>query len=352
MIGSCLMLGLKSETLAKEERAILINHQVAGVILFKRNLKNFKQIYELCREIKSLPLNQQEAPPLIAIDMEGGSVNRFSHIKESLPWPSAEALSEKNSVEIFAVAKALGEQLRFLGFDINFAPVVDLPSVESPLLKGRTFGDNPKKIIEKASSFLKGLQEGGVIPCLKHFPGHGAVKEDSHETLPKDFRTLEDLKPQLEIFETLFQNKDVCIMTAHIEFPHIEKTVASFSPLLLQEELRKRRGFSGLIVSDDIDMAALDYFPAAERVVKAMKGGCDLILSCQKEETYLEIFRYFKNHPEIQQEIESLIRLSSKKLSDLKKERKNLFPLKSWEETSKKMSSPAFEELFKTLDFL
>ncbi len=352
MIGSCLMLGLKSETLSEEEQFILTHYKVAGVILFKRNLKNFQQIHSLCQDIKSLSFKTQEEAPLIAIDMEGGSVNRFSHIKESLPWPSAKILSQKSSDEIFAVAKTLGERLRFLGFDINFAPVVDLPSVKSSLLEGRTFGEDSQQIVERASSFIKGLQEGGVIPCLKHFPGHGAVKEDSHKTLPKDFRSLEELGPQIEIFKTLFQNKPICIMTAHIEFPCIEKTPASFSKVLLNEELKKRRGFSGLLISDDISMSALDGFSIVERVVKAIQGGCDLILHCQEAKTCLEVFKYFESHSEIQRELEPLMQASYEKLLGIKRERKNFFPLKSWEETSKKLSFPKSQELFKSLDFL
>ncbi len=341
MIGSSLMLGLESESLSKKERSVFTKQKVAGVILFKRNLKNFKQIHRLCQDIKSLSLDHQGEAPLIAIDMEGGSVNRLAHIKESLPWPSAQELSQKPSNEIFEIAQILGERLRLLGFDINFAPVVDLPVLESPLLKGRTFGNSPEFIIEKASAFMKGLQAGGVIPCLKHFPGHGSVLEDSHKVLPKDFRLLKDLEPQLRIFETLFQHNPVCVMTAHIEFPNIEKTPASFSQILLQEELKKKRGFSGLLVSDDIDMAALDSFSPGERVARSLRGGCHLILICQKEETYMEVFRYFENHPEIQKELEPLIKLSCQKISDLKKEQKKI-PSLSWEDVFQKLSSKKY----------
>lgn len=332
-IGTCLMRGLKGPELTKEERDYLISHEVAGIILFKRNILSFKQVYELCRELKELyPSNY--LPPLIAVDLEGGRVNRFSHLKESLPWPSAEKLGQLKPSEIFSMAEIMGQQLCALGIDINFAPVVDIPTGESILLRERTFGRNPETVISCAKAFTEGLTKGGIIPCLKHFPGHGGVSEDSHKILPKDKRTLED-KTALKPFEAL--KHCPLIMTAHIEFQN-ESAPATFSPYWLETVLRKQMGFQGVIVSDDIDMEALAPHSSAKRFIKALSGGCDLILCCQKSETPVEIDQFFTNHPEQLQSLKPRLKTSAKRINRLRQKRKNHI-YSSWKEASQTLFS-------------
>ena len=230
MIGSCLMIGLKGHSLLKEEKDFIISNHISGVVLFKRNIQSFKQVYELCSELKSL----SRPSPLIAIDMEGGEVDRFSHLKEAIPWPSAKTLGSLNSKSIYSIARSLAKQLNLLGININFAPVVDLPLIKNPLLETRVFGRTQQEILRGADPFVEGLIKEQVIPCLKHFPGHGGVAEDSHKTFPKDQRHLNELEPQLEIFQTLFEKHPCWIMTAHIEFPNIDKTPATFSNVFLK----------------------------------------------------------------------------------------------------------------------
>ena len=264
MPGSCLMVSLKGFHLTESEKEFLVSHSIAGVILFKKNIQSFKQVYELCREIKSLT----EPPMLIGVDLEGGEINRFSHLK---PWPSPKELRGLELSQVSNIACSMAKKLNLLGIDVNFAPVVDLLIRDNPLLKNRRMGDTTEEILKNAGAFLKGCQEGGIIPCLKHFPGHGGVREDSHKLLPKDFRTFPELAPQLSIFQTLFQTYPCWVMTAHIEFPKIEKTPATFSPKLLREELRNKRAFKGLLVSDDIDMEALKSFSSGEKFFFAHK---------------------------------------------------------------------------------
>jgi len=350
MIGSVCMLGLNSESVSPAEHDLLTQNRVAGVILFKRNFKSFEQIYHLCRDLKSIGQNSDQGPPLIAVDMEGGLVNRFSHLTDSLPWPSAERLSQKNPEEIFSVAKILGKHLHLLGFDINFAPVVDLPLVQSSLLKTRTFGSSPPEVIEKAAAFIKGLQAEGIVPCLKHFPGHGGVTNDSHYELPKDLRTLKELESQLKIFETLSAYLPICVMTGHIEFSHIEKTPATFSKILLKKELQSKRCFSGLIISDDICMLALKNFSYEHRVKKALLAGCDLVLHGSGDLSSLEIFEYFKNNS--CSDLKNAIQNSSKKILDFKKQRKHADSVNKWKDIKEQLHTVEAEDLFKRLGFL
>ena len=319
MPGSCLMVGLKGFSLTETEKKFLVSNQIAGVILFKRNIQSFEQVYDLCRELKSL----LKPPPLIAVDMEGGEVNRFSHLK---PWPSPKELRVLEPNQVSAIAQSMAKQLSLLGIDANFAPVVDLLTTGNPLLEDRVFGDTEEDIINYAGAFLKGFMKEGVIPCLKHFPGHGGVSGDSHKILPKDFRSLKELKPQLDTFQTLFMTYSCWIMTAHIEFPKIEKLPATFSPKLLKEELKGRRAFKGLLVSDDIDMEALNDFSSGEKFFSALRGGCQLVLTCQKEETAKEVIQYFKKNPRKKQEIQKELKESSRYISKIREKRKRQLP--------------------------
>ena len=328
-VGSCLMMGLKGPDIQPEEREYLISREVAGVILFQRNILSFQQTYELCRELKALyPVSRP--PPLIAVDLEGGSVNRFSHLKESFPWPSAERLGQLKFSEIFSVAEIMGRRLSALGIDINFAPVVDIPLKKSSLLEGRSFGCDQETVISCATAFAEGLIKGGVFPCLKHFPGHGGVSEDSHKTLPRDERTLED-KGFLKPFEIL--KHCPLIMTAHIEFKNIDSGPVTFSRYWLETILRKQVQFQGVIVSDDIDMEALAPLSSAERFTKAMTGGCDLILCCQNPKTPLEVDWFFSEYPEQMHLIQSRLKTSASRVTHLRQERKNIF-YPTWQKAS------------------
>ena len=342
-VGSCLMINLQGEALTSKEKELLISNQVAGVILFKRNIKSFKQVHELCRELKSLATWQ---PFFIGVDREGGRVDRFSHLEEAFPYPSAQQLSKLSAEKVLSIAQALGDELRVLGIDINFAPVLDLPEKNSDLLKTRTFGNEFEKIIVTASAFCQGLQSKGVFPCLKHFPGHGNVAEDSHLTLPQDKRTLTELEPQLHIFkEVLDQTFVSLIMTAHIHFPNIDSKIATFSKKILRGILRDKMNYKGLVVSDDIDMKALDSYSPAERLSLSLKGGCNLILSCQSEKTLDDIFTFFKTHSQQEKELTPFIKNSHFSLKALKAV---TLPL-PWEEASRVLQNSKSKKLLEDL---
>ena len=314
MPGACLMMGLKGFFPSLEEKKFIRERKIAGIVLFKRNIQSFRQTFELCSEIKSLA----SPPLLIAMDREGGEVDRLSHLTESAPWPAPPDMALWPSESIFRAGRAMARQSRLLGIDINFAPIVDLPLKKSPLLSRRLFGQNKAEILRAAGAFARGLARGGLIPCLKHFPGHGGVSSDSHKSLPKDNRRLKDLRPQLEIFQELFKKYPCWIMTAHVEFPKIDQKPATFSAKLLKGQLRKRWGFKGIVVSDDIDMSALKRWSAGERLFFAIKGGCDLAIACQKPDSPRQIIKYFEKNPEKEKEIKKELSLSEKKLLKLR----------------------------------
>ena len=340
------MMGLEGPSLLKEEKAFIISNNIAGLVLFKRNLQSFKQIYELCSELKSLT----RPSPLIAIDMEGGEVNRFSHLKESIPWPSPQMLRALKPKPIFLIARSMARQLNLLGIDINFAPVVDLPLMDNSLLQTRVFGESKDEILKQTDPFVGGLIKGPVIPCLKHFPGHGGVSEDSHNVLPRDPRRLKDLESQLEIFHTLFKKYSCWIMTAHIVFPNIDKTPASFSKVLLKTHLKDQMGFKGLVVSDDIDMSALKDFPPGECFLQALKGGCDLVIACQKKNSPKELIKYFQKNPMKRKEIKEELKNSSEKILQIRKKTTKAFS--DFKSVEKELSRSQIIELLSSLGLM
>ena len=325
-MGSSLMINLKGPKILKEERDLIIKEGIAGVILFQRNILSFQQLFELCCELKSLALKRKNSPYFfIAIDLEGGRVNRLAHLKDCSPWPSALEMSRLPQKKIFDLAFKKGRLLKALGLDINFAPVVDILLKNSSVLKTRSFGNQSEKVIANALAYSKGLLKSGVEPCLKHFPGHGGVKEDSHNMLPMDKRNIEDLTDQLNVFKTILKAPVHFVMTAHLEFPQVESGPATFSKVFLKQQLRNRLGFQGVIVSDDVDMKALEAFPPGERAFKALAGGCNLILCCQKLETPYEILEFFKKCKRKNQ-LQAYLKDSFLKLSSLKKETGKVIP--------------------------
>ena len=317
MKGPCsvLMMGLQGPQLLREELKFLQKHQPTAVILFKRNISSYEQLKELNKELKAL----LKPRLLIAVDCEGGKVNRLSHLSPEMAWPSPEKIAKKSHQEKSLLFKNMAQQLKKLGFDINFAPIVDWPERGSELLKTRVMGRQPNQILKNAELFIQIFLKAGIWPCLKHFPGHGAVKEDSHKELPIDFRELKELKAQLEIFYSLIKSYDTGIMTAHVQFSKIDPVPASFSPVFLTKILREQRGFKGVLFSDDIDMKALKDFHPGERLFLALKAGCDVILSCQEPESPYQILEYFKKHPRKTQEIQKEIQTSQNRLLRWKK---------------------------------
>ena len=306
--GAVLMMGLQGPQLLKEELSFLKKHQPAGVILFKRNISSCEQLKELNKELKSL----LKPRLLIAVDCEGGKVNRLSHL--SLNWPSPEKMAQLGFEERKLLIGKMAQKLKALGFDINFAPVLDWPALESELLKGRVMGSSPNQILKNAELFVQIFLKKGIWPCLKHFPGHGGVKEDSHKELPVDLRDFKSLRTQLDLFYRLFSRYETGIMTAHIQFPKMDSDPATFSSFFLTKLLRERMGFKGLIFSDDMDMKALEKFSPGERLFSALKAGCDVILSCQKPESPYQMMEYFKKDPVKIQQIQKELKKSQARL--------------------------------------
>ena len=290
-----LMLDLGGLNLSQEEKDILQNPHIGGVILFTRNIFSRDQVQELCGEIKNI-----NPTLLIAVDQEGGRIQRLKKGYTILPtMQKLAAFLNSDSDKNFSFATDLGwlmaSEVIASGLDISFAPVLDLDNSRSSVIGNRSIGDNPEKVIAIASAFIEGMNQAGMQATGKHFPGHGGIFDDSHLTFSQDTRPLSELESHdLLPFDALkFQLGG--IMTAHISFVNIDKEIATFSKFWLQDILRNKMGFTGTIFSDDLSMKGADYAGGIEaKVSKALESGCNMVLVCNDRPAALEAINFLE----------------------------------------------------------
>ena len=257
--------------------------RAAGVVLFARNLGTPDEIDRLTRSILTV---SPKLPPVISIDQEGGRVQR---VKAPFPhWPPMARLGERGDEKLTEeVGRAFGREVAALGFNVDFAPVLDVhTNPQNPIIGDRAFGTEPKSATAQALAFWRGLESAGVRGCGKHFPGHGDTATDSHLELPivrKSERELREI--ELPPFVAAAKAKVPMIMTAHVVYPSVDEKPATLSSRWLTDILRKEIGFDGVIVSDDFDMKALaGRWPVEETIVQSLLAGADAFLLCRDPE--------------------------------------------------------------------
>lgn len=258
----------------------LAEGSVAGLILFKRNIADVDQTAGLIASCTAD--NDPTSPILVCVDQEGGRVARLG--APVLQLPPMRTLAAAGDPRLTRDAGfVLGQQLRAIGFNLDFAPVLDVDTnPANPIIGDRAFGSTPSDVIEHALAFADGLHAGGVLTCGKHFPGHGDTHQDSHEelpTLPHDLARLNEV--ELPPFRSAV-GRVASIMTAHILFEALDPTVpATMSKAAIERLLRQDVGFRGAVFSDDLEMDAVsDNYEIDEAGVLAIEAGCDLLLVC------------------------------------------------------------------------
>lgn len=277
------MLDLEGTELSGEERELLRHPAAAGVILFSRNFESPEQLTALTRSIKAA----DDRSLLIAVDQEGGRVQRFRDGFSRLPTASCfGALYARDPRAATDAARAVGwlmaAELRQLGIDFSFAPVLDVEQGVSQVIGDRAFGTQPAVVADLAGAWLDGVHGAGMSGCGKHFPGHGGVVADSHLELPEDQRPLTTLE-QIDLlpFRRLMAQGLEAVMPAHVRYLAVDPQPAGFSAFWLREMLRGRLRFDGAIISDDLNMAAAGVGGTpARRALAALQAGCDMVLIC------------------------------------------------------------------------
>jgi beta-N-acetylhexosaminidase len=287
------MLDVEGIELNQEDKELLAHPSVGGIILFSRNFESIEQLENLIREIRAT----REDNLLIAVDHEGGRVQRFLDGFTRLPalrrFGELYDHNPKNAKQITKdAAWLMAVELRSVGLDFSFAPVVDLDHGLCDVIGDRAFHSQPKIVYELAHAYCQGMEQAGMASVAKHFPGHGAVKEDSHLDIPIDNRSFDEIyQKDIYPFRLLIQDNIAAIMPAHIIYSKVNKQPAGFSDVWLKNILRQQLKFSGVIFSDDLNMqgASVAGDKYSDRAVAALNAGCDMALICNNRIAAIEI---------------------------------------------------------------
>jgi beta-N-acetylhexosaminidase len=346
-IGQLMISYFDGETMNEDALRLLDEAQIGGIILYdiSNSLQTYNEVQSLCKGLQEASQERGLPPCLIGIDQEGV----ISRLQGGFTdFPGAGALGRcHGSEKAYHMGKASALEMASAGINLNFAPVVDVNSnLENPVIGVRAFSSDPERVIELGGAYAKGLLEGSVIPCIKHFPGHGDVSVDSHEALPvlrKNLRELEacDLRPFIEL-----QNSVPMIMTAHLLLPELDsKRCATLSPYLLQSVLRERYGFKGILITDSLTMSGVtpEGTELREVALQALEAGNDLLLfggkgllNWQKREEHVleivEVHRFLLESVRSGRLSEARVNESLERVLKLKREYLTPNRQKSWEQ--------------------
>ena len=279
-----LVIDLQGPVMTAVEREALMHPLIGGVVLFRRNWYEAAGFEALVRELRQL-----RPGLLLTVDQEGGRVQRFVDGFSRLPAAASfgRRFDEDRAAGI-ASARAVGwlmaSELRAVDVDMSFAPVLDL-GVNQAVIGDRALHREPRAVTELATAWIDGAAEGGMASCGKHFPGHGTVGGDSHQSLPVDGRAMQEIESQdLQPFSTLINVGLPAVMSAHVRYPTVDELPASLSGRWMRDILRNRLGFDGALISDDLSMVgAAAIGGLQDRIEAALDVGSDLLLICNAQ---------------------------------------------------------------------
>lgn len=291
-----LFLDLEGTELTVEERQLLKNPLIGGVILFGRNTLNAQQVARLVKDIR-----QVSPGIIISLDQEGGRVQRLKDGVTRLPAVKALASRYENDPEQgLSAAKKMGylmaTELRSLDIDLSFAPVLDIDYGRNSVIGDRAFACHFEAVSALSHAYIKGMRDAGMVATGKHFPGHGWANADTHLHDAIDDRTFEEIwATDLVPFRDAVENGVEAMMFAHVVYPQCDPSPAGFSRFWIDEVLRKQIGFSGVVFSDDLSMkAAQSAGSYASRADQAIASGCQALLCCNERRGTLDILAYLE----------------------------------------------------------
>ena len=293
-IGQLLIIGFDGTEMNPALASLLRTIQPAGVILFARNITDAEQTWKLLRDCQA----EVDTPLFTCVDLEGGKVDRFRNVLGSAPSP-AEVFATGDKRVFKKHGRIIGESCRALGFNVDFAPALDLAfEASKSVMSSRAVSEDPRQVVLYAREFLRGLADAGVLGSGKHFPGLGEGKLDSHHELPVIGKSLKELWAEDMVPYRTMRRELPFVMVSHAAYPSVTKTMtpASISKKWITDILRKKIGYRGLIASDDLEMGGvLSALPIERATVEFVRAGGDLGLICHKEEfvtrSYEELMR-------------------------------------------------------------
>ncbi len=285
------MIGFEETEVTPDLRAWIQDYRPGGVILFSRNLMNAEQITTLTNELQAIA---GDIPLLMAIDQEGGRVSRLP--SEFTIFPPAATVAQSGSTDLaYQAAAVTAKELRSVGINMNMAPVLDIhTNPDNPIIGNRAFGTEPEQVCKMGAATIAGLQDHRVLACGKHFPGHGDTSTDSHLELPTVHASRKRLEEiELQPFRYAIEHGLQAMMTAHVHYPDLDPVYpATLSPTILSGLLRQDLGFSGVILSDDLEMRAiLDHARVGDAAIRSLQAGADMLLICKSRALATDTFQ-------------------------------------------------------------
>jgi beta-N-acetylhexosaminidase len=286
------MMGIPGTSMDKNTEALIREYSIGGVILFSRNIEDPLQVAKLCGELQERALHYHHIPLFLAIDQEGGRVARLKEPFSVFPGNTAIGNDARPVDKAREFAKTTAEEMKLVGLNMDFAPVIDVARGEvEEHLADRTFGDNAKHVALLGETVIRGLQNRGVLAVAKHFPGLGKATVDPHYQLP----TIPIEKDEIETinlppFVSAIRAGVSGVMTSHAVYPALDPEYpATLSRIVLRDLLRKRLGFQGLIITDDLEMGAVQTgWGVAKGAIASFEAGADILLICKEQEKVLE----------------------------------------------------------------
>ncbi|MDZ4678222.1 MAG: beta-N-acetylhexosaminidase [Oligoflexia bacterium] len=287
-IGQTFIVGFDGHEPTSSVKKFITDNDVGGVILFTRNIESPAQLANLNNELQSLATSGSDQL-FISIDMEGGRVARLK--APFTQWPPMQILGEIGSASLgFKFAETMAKELLSVGINLDYSPCVDvLTNDKNTVIGDRAFGIEPEIVSKMSSALVRGFLKAGVMPCVKHFPGHGDTLVDSHDDIPVVHHDLDRLeKIEFIPFKKAFRARCDLVMTAHLKLDKVDPIwPATLSTKILQDILRGSLGYRGAIITDDMEMKAITKnYKVEEAAVQAIKAGCTMLLYCHTLEVY------------------------------------------------------------------
>ncbi|BAK81023.1 glycoside hydrolase family 3 protein [Candidatus Arthromitus sp. SFB-rat-Yit] len=298
-IGQLFIVGFDGESNLTQEDILLINdYKVSGFIFFRRNIQSSDQVVKLINEIKTINKNGSNIPMFLSLDQEGGTVTRLPN--EIIKFKSARDIGKINNEQYaYDTARVMGELVHSLGFNMNFAPVLDVyTNPENTVIGSRAFSSDKEIVSKLAVATMKGLKDSGVIAVGKHYPGHGDTKEDSHYELPivnHDYERVKDI--ELYPFKMAIENGIDSILVSHLLYKNIDsENIATLSKVFLDDILMRELRFRGIVITDDMIMNGLTKNNSiTEACLKALQAGVDILLIGSGYQNIVDSINFIKN---------------------------------------------------------
>lgn len=305
-LGQMVMIGIQGTDVTEDSLFMLHQYHIGGIILFDRNMRSKAQVANLNKKLQDQC--NEKVPLFIAIDEEGGIVSRMKD--DLIPPPSQRSIADSN--EAYKSAYNIANELKKMGFNVNFAPVADVGNGE------RNFSNDANTVAQFVRSAVDGYSHAGMVCALKHFPGIGRGKQDTHVdsvVVNEDFNTIynSDILP----FRNVISNQDLdnyMVMVSHVTYPSFAgNTPACVSPVIMKDILRKKLGYQGIIITDDLEMGAIANYYGFDRIgVEAVKAGADIVLVCHEyqhgADVYLGLLEALEAGEITQEEVDNSVR--------------------------------------------